>query len=353
MASFLGKGISLLCDTTRLIDAIDEMHRRNEFEFEDGLAKASLALKLTNLGFTITEIGMILCGAKSKSLKTLKEMESVSRFFNVPVEIVAQSINGSREADMISFIKKGIIVPMSELMRTAAQTGVYREKTYLEMTPDELKDAKRPIYEYNAHYEVSCVGHEPVDLKDCSQRLNRAICIADSSALVRLATTVLDTSLPVYERLFAYLRGLPIPLQREAPAQGARPAEIRQDPNDEMNFQEFSTIPVPLHEDAVFSRFVCAITLLPIRDPVRDPTAPPHVKVLYERDAILRWLQINNSSPYTRQELAPDQLIECPALKLVIDDRLEHHSQGFRQYLQNGLNSPVSNGDQAIIREYS
>lgn len=142
-----------------------------------------------------------------------------------------------------------------------------------------------------------------------------------------------STSLPVYENLLVHL-------QQGNSAPDRRALETQENFGGAVNLLNFPTIPEPLHEDAIFSQFMCPITHRPIRDPVRDPTTPPDIKVFYERGALVDWLTVHHVSPRTSQPLRLDQLIECPALKLVIDERLRYHSQKFEQChqdYQNGL----------------
>lgn len=56
--------------------------------------------------------------------------------------------------------------------------------------------------------------------------------------------------------------------------------------------------------------YICAITLAPLVDPVQDPTAMGTDPVLYEREAIERWLRTNSISPYTRHALTISELWE-------------------------------------------
>ena len=62
-------------------------------------------------------------------------------------------------------------------------------------------------------------------------------------------------------------------------------------------------IPEELRSDPLFQRVVCAITTEPIRDPVVDPTVPAQ-DIVYEKNALIRWLKSNPTSPYTRLPLS-------------------------------------------------
>lgn len=55
---------------------------------------------------------------------------------------------------------------------------------------------------------------------------------------------------------------------------------------------------------------ICPITMLPIKDPVQTPDGN-----LYERDAILRWIEQNPTDPLNNQLLSKHNLLACPELK--------------------------------------
>lgn len=119
-----------------------------------------------------------------------------------------------------------------------------------------------------------------------------------------------------------------------------------------LNLLALPTIPTPLEDDIVFSRYVCSITHEPVRDPVGDPNG----HALYERAAIMEWLNRgNNRSPVTQQAMTSRDLIEKPILRRLIDRRLKYHEQRLwdymqsRQNLQAGLNSPVEGELQAAV----
>ena len=56
--------------------------------------------------------------------------------------------------------------------------------------------------------------------------------------------------------------------------------------------------------------YICAIKLEPLIDPVQDPTATGTNPVLYEREAIIRWLGTHSISPFTRHPLISSELLE-------------------------------------------
>jgi hypothetical protein len=101
----------------------------------------------------------------------------------------------------------------------------------------------------------------------------------------------------------------------------------------EFNLLALEEIPLPLHADGVFRRYICPITHQPIRFPVGDPNG----NTIYERSAILNWLQVRRVSPITRRPLFPHQLIPKPGLQALIDHRLGFHERRLWNYLQQSL----------------
>lgn len=349
--SGIARSVSIVCDTVQIVDVVAKACQQdNANALEQPITQASLVNRLILLGFAVTDVGLLISGAKSETLMKLKSIEVIPRVVNLPLEILSQITEmGNSSRDVLNFIQKGIVAPMADIVRVSAQVNTYYEKHFLEMTPEELEKAKRPIYEEVVTIEgieQVVVGYKPVSVEECEKNLKVSEAIATRASLVRAAMIALDASLPLYDRLFNFVR--------RVPAEGFVPdvqEEQAQQPED-LDFRGFSIIPVPLHQDEIFSRFICPITKIPIRDPVRDPTTSQNVNVLYERQAILNWLQVNQTSPITREILQPDQLVESPGLKLLIDRRLDHHYRALINHMNLHNNDPVSAEDQAIIQQH-
>ncbi|PIS02056.1 MAG: hypothetical protein COT85_07925 [Chlamydiae bacterium CG10_big_fil_rev_8_21_14_0_10_42_34] len=356
----LTRCMSLLIDSAKVfeaaqktVEAIDRNDRGSDVE------KASLTNRMILLGFTVAEVGLVLSGAESKSLEILKKVEIVPRVLNLPFEIITQSFHlaQSRQTpqDHLRFIQNALLSPTADIVRVAAQGKAYQEQTYLDLDPKELEKATRPIYEerisYDGQYDLEIVGHKPVEIEECLKNLEEANSCASKAAILQLANAIFNPTLPLYERLALYVRqtaheGLIALAQRIAPQQEQQGQAV-----ENVDFRQLPTIPLPLHQDALFSQFICSITQEPIRDPVRDPTGG-NATILYERIAITNWLRINETSPHTRQPLRVENLVECPALKLIIDERLEMHYQGLLLHLGQNANAPIADADQAVINDH-
>jgi len=383
--SSAGKILTTICDTVQVIESFDRMFQAQDAGRDDILEKACLVNKLVCLGFTIAEIGMLISGKKSESIQTLKAIELVPRMFQMLTSPVLEILktDGSLKS-IIRAISRGVIAPMADLARVGSEMICYDEHKYLQLSPEELKTAKRPIYELQGSGEDAVwviVGYRPVDIEECKANLAEAKMVSEVAATVRifsefdiLEKSFCDVGIPLYQRLINFLGDPnvvpnPTPAAHHAGYQYVAPQHVApQHPIQqhaapqhpvpqhevpglyELDLQRFTFIPLPLHDDILFQRFVCPISQEPIRDPVRDPTNI-HLNggTLYERRAILRWLQLHQVSPMTHQPLFANQLIPAPALKAVIDARLEHHRQQVSAYLQQHLNDPITAVDQAII----
>jgi hypothetical protein len=96
-------------------------------------------------------------------------------------------------------------------------------------------------------------------------------------------------------------------------------------------------IPAVLYGDILFQQYPCPITQLPIRNPVRDPTCGQ----LFERRAIVAWLQQHPHSPLTRQPLTVAELVEAPEVELQIRNRLQQYQDGLLGFIRNHEAAPV------------
>lgn len=350
--------LTTMCDMMHTVEACEKMFQKIDAGEDSLLEKASLTNRLICLGFTIAEIGMVISGKKSETITFLKGIELIPRFAQLGLSFAVESseIDGSLKGSL-RFVSKGIISPMADVSRVASELTCCDELHYLQMTPEELKNAKRPIYELEGHGEQvvwKIVGYRPVDIEECKKNWAQAQRVSQVAAGIRICIdsnlvekTVFDAAIPTYQHLYRFLTGNPLNPHHAVPAPGhvAPPSTIgiQTIPNQaaisDLDLRALPRIPQVLHQDTLFQQFVCPITLEPIRDPVKDPT---NGITLYERGAILNWLQINQVSPITKQPLSPHQLLPALAAKMLIDNRLEHHRQGLLYFLQQHVNDPIT-----------
>lgn len=151
-----------------------------------------------------------------------------------------------------------------------------------------------------------------------------------------------EALVPFYQFLVRFLTEGP----QQRPA-GAVQQPLVAAPHNELDFLAFDRIPLPLHDDHVFRRFLCPISGEPIRDPVRDQNGI----TLYERAAITRWLQVRQVSPVTRAPMHQRDLADAPEVRALIDHRLGFHRDRMYRVLADGLALPVVDVEHRAVLE--
>lgn len=339
------KGAIAMMDICVTVDAMEKAQEGQP----DLIKTASLVNKMTMLGFTAVEIGGLLAGAKSSFLSNLKSIELLPRLAQLPLALTQEAQNLAENPNAkngIRLVERGIIAPIGDLVRVAAEGSLYYEKHFIEMSPEDLANAKRPIIEQVGE-DIRIVGYRPVDLEECKRNAEMSQKVATGAAIVRigaelgLAEKGYTLGQNVYEGIARFFhhhaRRIPAILRRinAVAAAGGNPnAPVVQ---QVFSLRALGFIPSPLHGDAVFSRFLCPITQMPIRHPVCDPNG----QTLYERSAICAWLAQRPVSPVTRAPMAVVDLLERPAVQALIDQRLVHHEQNLWDYLEH--NPAVAN----------
>lgn len=83
-----------------------------------------------------------------------------------------------------------------------------------------------------------------------------------------------------------------------------------------------------MDSDPFLTKFRCAISLCPVRHPVREPSCP---SVIYERAHIERWIEEHGTSPITRRPLNKSDLVPLRAIEAVIQYRLDQLEKIFNR----------------------
>jgi hypothetical protein len=112
--------------------------------------------------------------------------------------------------------------------------------------------------------------------------------------------------------------------------------EKKKIPADPLNFVAYNFIPEMLLDDCVLKKYECATSFELVRDPVRDPTGGNYI---YERSEVEKWLIDHDLSPSTSAPLTVSELIEMPALKALINSRLQLHTGSLREGLMFDINA--------------
>lgn len=311
----------MLCDVINTIDAASDE------EAGSLLKQARLVNQLAMLGFSVVELGVRAAGGQSKTLVKIKSFEMIPRMINLPIRVSLAAEEAVEEDDgrvrtMLKFFQKGVVAPLADITRAAAEVSVYQEKAYLGMTPEERATTTRPVYGYDPVTDaIEVVGQKPIDPQECQKNLEAAQTIVSGASVVRLGaeaevlTQVVDVASGIYQGIRAYLERFHVHVR---------------------NLRDLPLIPPPLFQDDVLSQYICPILNQPIRHPVGDPTsrnAAGQITTIYEARTIQRWLEEHPTSPVSRHPLHIEDLVPMPALQNLIDSRLEEHDRHFQDYL--------------------
>ncbi len=328
-----------LADLIQVISSVNELNGKPDTGF---LEVAAFVNRLVNLGFTCADIGMAVKESKIETKKKVKTLELLPRIvhFIIQASKEYQKSDGSLVGKAI-FIEEGVISPGADVIRTLNQKFVYDAR--FDQSPEQSQLRKKNAEkedEFNWKFRDAEREHWQWSDKaaEDSSRL------AQSSAYIRLITQigtvriVTRVSVLVYRRLAALFVDNP-PARREVPA-NHRPAPnlnpVQAQIRREFSLLDLAEIPEPLQQDVVLRRYNCAINHQPARDPVADPTA--NNLVIYERATILEWIRRNGTSPMTRRPLRADQLRELPAVRAIIDHRLQAHERHLWEYVEQAPN---------------
>ncbi|MBI5346064.1 MAG: hypothetical protein HZB76_02855, partial [Chlamydiae bacterium] len=181
--------------------------------------------------------------------------------------------------------------------------------------PEELSKAK-PIYKCEHVWEeptthivyhdlvnpniveiVTCYEH--IDLAKCQEQAKQ---LEKMSNILCVAEILLNTGLVA--KAIKKIAGLDAPLVIIS-----------------VNYKAMATIPAHLHNDPVLrSIAICSLTQQPTRDPVREPRTGR----IFEREAITSFINLNHTSPRNPAiPLRVEDLVDCPALKTLIENQLD------------------------------
>ena len=176
------------------------------------------------------------------------------------------------------------------------------------MTDEELSKQRVPVYKVNEGGLPQQVGEKTLTRNECKTLLKKA---QDMTAVRIIFEVVANTK----GDSFAY--ELVQSFCEYASYARSRYFDLRK--SEFSDLQDRQTIPFEFEDDPVLSRYICPITGAVIRHPVVDPVT----LTLYERDAILGWLERSQTSPLTKLTLSADDLLEATEIQVLIDDRLK------------------------------
>lgn len=333
----VAKGLVAFCDVVNTVESLNACKEGNE-------AYACISLsRLLGLGCNLCEAGVLVGGGRGSALLTIKHIEGFIKLMELQFRMTAEaSVFDRTFYGAVRFMERGVVAPFSDLLRVGSELSIYSENQFLEMYKAD-PNAMRPIYGKKCpeDEDVSIIGYRPIDPKECETKIESCKEAVQTAAKVRVVAEVGPTRILIHVVESAVQRGAVNAMAAIGTDVYYRLAGLLnsfhlsanngiEQSADGFNLVGMGAIPEALHGDAVFSRYICSITLMPIRDPVGDPNGHN----LYERLAILSWLRVHETSPVTRAPLSPSQLLPKEALKTLIDSRLRYHQERLWDYIR-------------------
>lgn len=285
----------------------------------------------------IDTIGRLSGNLSANNGINIKSLETLVRVIDFPIQLAKvveeneENTNVDSATKIISIMEQGLLAPLLGIVRSNCQALIYEEQTYLQMTQEELKTAVRPVFDKDDEGNTIITGYKPVNLDECQENLknlSKTVATFGSVEVLAQARTIETIYKCIALRFFINHEGADPEILPQTNATGFNIEEM-------FDLKKLAIIPPELEDDVVFDQFKCAINHMPVRDPVADPTSQN--RTLYERSAIVTWLRRHPFSPITGQPLTVPELTECPTIKLLIDNRLEFHSQGIKDFLKTRL----------------
>lgn len=343
-------GINAACNLYNLVDSGKKL-----FPSSPDSDKAPIELRASHFATQVIssacslyEIDLECTHAPAITLLNVKRVECVDKFISIFIRggVEGYRCDGTTKG-IVKAIERGFIAPIADFGRVVAEDCVYDAQHYLEMSDEEFAKQQvavyRPTRGPSPGFEFD--HYRPMTREECKKELSdgQSADIVFSSIRATAEIKTATKTVELYSKLADFLRSHPAPAANrpQAPVAHLAPNPIQNqeepipdapDPVhiiDPFDLLRGDSIPGHLCDiDPFFSENICDISLLPIRDPVRDPTGPH----MYDRIWILRALRRERKSPITRLPLQPSQLIPMPGLKAQIDARLRHHQETLRSH---------------------
>ena len=311
------------------IDAtVNTVRHRDEW-----IHKAHLINQIVIIGCVITEISL---EGKSESFDTLQNIEvldSFSRLSNAGFSTIAEFSAHPENITPARCLEK-LVGGFSDAFRPMAESGAAEFHRLSTLSNEEL--AKIPT---STPYDESYIS-ETLTQKLCLQYESDDLCGAEICGLIKglcdasAISKIFASPRHRHEELIRH-REEAIELPEPPPQQPLDEPAIRQGLHTQLDHlmalieqeENFSTdanslpfIPSRFHNDAVFSQYICPITLHPIRDPLRDPIS----RQVYEKLALQLWVTSRGTAPHDPdRHLTLNELEERPFLKSQITRRLQ------------------------------
>ncbi|NGX49801.1 MAG: hypothetical protein K940chlam5_01405 [Candidatus Anoxychlamydiales bacterium] len=321
-----------ICDGIKLLESIGKSYNDEEHRWQHIFSSVNrLAMLSLNIGSKVGKVKKI----DPDKIIIFKTGEFLTRIADIPFRL-AEFFQDYEHEDpsLFRFYEKTLIAPFSGIIANVCEMVITDEEKYLKEYKEKGEEAKRPIYEEDQDTELrKIVDYKSVDPKECKETIDSARKTQKIASTIKVTSDVgikniISTPKKLYEELHTYLRFRNSLKIRD----GASESDSKT-----VDLVSSEMIPMPLQDDNIFKVWTCAITHMSVRDPVGDPTTKDRagrpVVTLYERRFIYRWLSAHPTSPVSRLPLSKTALIEKPALKSLIENRLRFHGKRLSAYL--------------------
>lgn len=320
------KGFQVVIDGTKIVSDVHKLVHANQDRSRRSISVAMRTLAYSAGLFVLAKSGE----TTNKTLAKVKHFEAGMLLCDATFNPVQEYLL-SAERSWTGFFETVLAAPYAAVIRANTESAVF-ENRHLLTLPDEQRKVS---FLNDDHHSIE---QREISKAECQANIERAesaipaLNMIEIGLKLRVGSLVKSGFVGLYQKIIDDIARRQIDLQ----IAGNRLADIQ--------LNNLSYIPEQLYDDQVFSRYECAITAAPIRDPVCDSNGV----TLYERAAILSWIDIHHTSPITRSPLVAHQLLERPALRALIDARLQFHQQRIDNAMEQGLIAPAPPAEQAV-----
>lgn len=311
------QGVNAACGFVRLVNSTTNLADR-DISLE--LRTYNLVGRVLGFGFSVYEAGALVHQTSSEELMFIKELELAEKILVELPSRIGLTLARIPKWTFPQDCQEELLPAFTEIFRVGSEVFIYDEGHFLEMTPEERANHTRPnTVKEGCGFNITTkyLGEKPISTQECEK--NREGFEKGDLALT-LIKAVLESK--VASKIGAPFFAPQIPLENPTRQQEIAPPLDESDASDLLTL---SYIPKNLYEDdpdSIFLRYVCPITHMPIRHPVKDPTVIGNHCACYEKKAIYDWLRRNPRSVLTNLPLTISQLLPMPAAQNLIDAKL-------------------------------
>lgn len=355
-------GINLTRSVLRAVSSGQDIAYNQDIP--DKMKIYAIAARILGLSFSVYETNAIIHESSAEEMMRIKQFELAEKSFELGSRLAVSMYKSKSFKSTMESVEQEILPGVLDFIRVASEGGLYTEKYYLEMSPEERAKHTRTVIERTGsgmNMHIESIVEKPIDEEECLRNievddaasfvLSSAMLLLEGKHLSNMCNSFARDQEPIYniQQLAADTHRAQRPQQQVRPA--PRPvlpslAELhrQRDNQDPSDLLSLSYIPSNFYVDddkSIFNKYICSISHLPCRHPVQDPTTQGDRKVIYDHINILTWLQAQQdnerpmTSPVTRQPLEPDQLVSLPASQRLIDTKLQSFQESWLKLLDD------------------